>query len=66
VPRLVGGEGRIRTPETFVYLEGQIVRRSGSLFGLEISLCFAEARFRLGFARKSDAISYLRSPLEGD
>lgn len=63
--RLVGGEVWIRTPETFVDLEGQIVRRTGSLFGPEISLCSVEVPFRPRFARKSDAISYLWSPLEG-
>jgi hypothetical protein len=43
-------EGGIRTPETFVDLEGQIVRSVGSLSGLEISLCSIGITFRRRFA----------------
>ena len=58
-------EGRIRTHETFVDLEGQLVRRSGQLFSIRISLCFVEMLFRHRFALKSDAISVSLVPVEG-
>jgi hypothetical protein len=47
-----------------VDLEGQIVRRSGRLFSIRISLCFVEMLFRHRFALKSDAISVSLVPVE--
>jgi len=46
--------GADSNPETFVDREGQIVPRSGSLFGLEIAPSSAETLFRYRFAQKMD------------